>query len=458
MGKGKKTEGDWTNKGTVPYPILIKDQALSLMSKIYFWNKPTEYPIYVLVSPMRRAIVIDGKHTADKQWEKIKGYIDTERKAMKSEAPTIVTVEAPKKMYAGEKIPVVFSYTSFEKPTFAYEVDGKKTEIKDYNFTIPSLPEGKHTVTISATNKNGTGKKSFEIEIVAKKPVALPFAYNFDDGKMPINWIATRASIGGNGWVPMATSLSESVPAIASAMKSMESSLWTKDGLGDCMISFSMQPTAFAMGLSGYQLVGVDDYLITEPFEIPNDNNKPGLTLNTGGFIFATGGKLDKIQVRVSPTGTRDIDSFTDVVAEIYVNSADIDANWRYSTISLEKYKGKTIAVAFRHYMEPEIEKIPMCGVMIDDVKFIKENYLSVSIPELDGVSLYPTQTSNQTTLTAPVGSTIGIYTVSGEQVNTLTATNESTIINVANYTSGNYFVRVTSPNGNFRVLTLTVK
>lgn len=450
IGEGESTNGDWTNKGTVPYPMFINHNGQKLVDILDMKN--LRFPVFLLISPMRRYTTIQAIRNAKDQWHHIQQYITQEREAMKTEAPKIFRIMAPTLRYSGEPIPVSVRYTSFEKPKFTYEVEGRTTEVESNNFTIPSLKPGKHTVKVTATTKQGMASRSFEIEISEKECVSMPISYDFNDSKLPKDWITLEKPYGGKGWTPVMSFMHKSVQNFTEKHPNLNFAL-DKDAL----VSFSFVPKSTnGKSFSGKQLTNIDDYLVTSLIEVPNDAKRPGLTLFFGG-IFKNP-VLDYLEVLVSPTGKREPEHFTESVAKFVVNDPSVDARYRYGSISLEKYKGKTIAIAFRHYIDPMREAAPSAGTLLDNVKFIKDDYLAIEVPELNNTLLYPTKTATTTTINAPRGSHIAVFNLNGEQVDAFEMPNDSHVINVAGYAKGTYFVRVNAKNGNFRVLTLVVE
>lgn len=454
IGEGDGTHGDWTNGGKVPYPIVINDDGLKLMDMLDYARFP--FPVFVLVSPMRRSTLINIPYgrTAEKHWSYIQQYIKEEKEAMKTEAPKIVSITAPSRRYEGEPINVSVRYTSFEKPTITYEIAGKKYTATSNNFTISTLSAGKQTITVTATTKLGSDTKSFEIEITKKAPATLPLSFDFEDSTLPNDWITIENARSGYGWTPIMKFMKESVKDFAEKCPDRN---FARNNSRDAFVSFSYLPTSTdGKNYRGRQYTDLDDYLVTSLIKVPSDAKRPGITLYFGGVFKAT--NPDILEILVSPSGARDPKSFTESVGKFVVNEEGIKDDYRYGTISLEKYKGQTIAIAFRHFIDRKVEDKPSAGTLIDDVTFIKDDYLSVVIPELEQVLLYPTQASCSTTLTAPIGSHIVLYNLRGEVVDTFDMQSDSHTIDVTDYAPGSYLVCVNARNGNFRVLTLIVK
>lgn len=456
-GSARGTQGDWTHDGKVPYPIFVGADGTNLIKK--FDIAYLAYPTFLVVSPLNYYTIISGGRTADALWVAIKKVIDEHKKIITS-GPVFTKINYPSQLYAGEDATFTIDYKSFGDCKLSYEYNGQKADIKDNTFTLKNLATGKHEVKIMATDSKTTTTETQTITVSELAGTTIPQSYSFDDGMVPVKWLATKASKNGYGWVSINDYTTHNIKNFASLFKDP---LLAYNKGGDALVSFSgLLPTlcgntSNGVGFGGTEQKDYDDYLISEAFNIPSDASKPGLTFHYSRFFEDS--TPDMIQVLVSPTGKRGITDFTDTVAEFVSSQSTGNKNnpWHFGTISLEKYKGKSISIAIRH-LKKEGTTLSKAGVRIDEVKVIKDNYLAVNVPEMNNIELFPTRATEQATLVAPKGSQVTIFNVNGKQVANFTQQTENQQIQVAGYARGTYFVRVSSQQGNFRILTLIVK
>ena len=131
--------------------------------------------------------------------------------------------------------------------------------------------------------------------------------------------------------------------------------------------------------VEGVRVENPDDWLISPPVKVPDD----GLKLVWYEASLDTASLNEHYGVFVSTTGS-DLDDFSSMVFEGFVE----DTAYRYRSVLLDNYAGRTIYVAFRHWNGPDNAKHsnnlgntlaglfvpkrpPVSSMKIDDVSFV---------------------------------------------------------------------------------------
>lgn len=333
-------------------------------------------------------------------------------------APT-VTVTGPASTTTGSE--VTFTATSSLADSYAWTVDGTAQNETGNTLTYTFTTAGEHTVSVVATNAQGSSQPATHtINVIACDVIStLPWVADFEDTTATYDcWKFYDADQDGIGWFTSYGQFQnqDGTPAETYGHESY-----------GAMFSFSY----YSNGQYG-QALTPDDWVFTPAIAVPAEGNYSlswyarGIDPNYAGEYYS---------VYVTTTAAPD-----ESLEAVYSDSTT--ATWEQQIVNLADYAGQTVYIAFRHHnctnkYALAVDKIRV-GVAGSENEGI-DNAAAIDI------NIYPNPASEVINIAAEGVRLVEMLDVNGRVVL------ESRIggaIDLSSLASGVYMVRVTTDAG----------
>lgn len=333
-------------------------------------------------------------------------------------APT-VTVTGPASTTTGSE--VTFTATSTLADSYAWTVDGTAQSETGNTLTYTFTTAGEHTVSVVATNAQGSSQPATHtINVIACDVIStLPWVADFEDTTATYDcWKFYDADQDGIGWFTSYGQFQnqDGTPAETYGHESY-----------GAMFSFSY----YSNGQYG-QALTPDDWVFTPAIAVPAEGNYSlswyarGIDPNYAGEYYS---------VYVTTTAAPD-----ESLEAVYSDSTT--ATWEQQIVNLADYAGQTVYIAFRHHnctnkYALAVDKIRV-GVAGSENEGI-DNAAAIDI------NIYPNPASEVINIAAEGVRLVEMLDVNGRVVL------ESRIggaIDLSSLASGVYMVRVTTDAG----------
>lgn len=328
-------------------------------------------------------------------------------------APT-VTVTGPASTTTGSE--VTFTATSSLADSYAWSVDGTAQNETGNTLTYTFTTGGEHTVSVVATNAQGSSQPATHtINVIACDVIStLPWVADFEDTTATYDcWKFYDADQDGIGW-------------FTSYGQFQNQETYGHESYG-AMFSFSY----YSNGQTG-QALTPDDWAFTPAIAVPAEGNYSlswfarGIDPNYAGEYYS---------VYVTTTAAPD-----ESLEAVYSDSTT--ATWEQQIVNLADYAGQTVYIAFRHHNCTDkyalaVDKIRV-GVAGSENEGI-DNAAAIDI------NIYPNPASEVINIAAEGVRLVEMLDVNGRVVL------ESRIggaIDLSSLASGVYMVRVTTDAG----------
>ena len=328
-------------------------------------------------------------------------------------APT-VTVTGPASTTTGSE--VTFTATSSLADSYAWSVDGTAQNETGNTLTYTFTTGGEHTVSVVATNAQGSSQPATHtINVIACDVIStLPWVADFEDTNATYDcWKFYDADQDGIGW-------------FTSYGQFQNQETYGHESYG-AMFSFSY----YSNGQTGRALTP-DDWAFTPAIAVPAEGNYSlswyarGIDPNYAGEYYS---------VYVTTTAAPD-----ESLEAVYSDSTT--ATWEQQIVNLADYAGQTVYIAFRHHNCTDkyalaVDKIRV-GVAGSENEGI-DNAAAIDI------NIYPNPASEVINIAAEGVRLVEMLDVNGRVVL------ESRIggaIDLSSLASGVYMVRVTTDAG----------
>lgn len=333
-------------------------------------------------------------------------------------APT-VTVTGPASTTTGSE--VTFTATSSLADSYAWSVDGTAQNETGNTLTYTFTTGGEHTVSVVATNAQGSSQPATHtINVIACDVIStLPWVADFEDTTATYDcWKFYDADQDGIGWFTSYGQFQnqDGTPAETYGHESY-----------GAMFSFSY----YSNGQTGRALTP-DDWVFTPAIAVPAEGNYSlswyarGIDPNYAGEYYS---------VYVTTTAAPD-----ESLEAVYSDSTT--ATWEQQIVNLADYAGQTVYIAFRHHNCTDkyalaVDKIRV-GVAGSENEGI-DNAAAIDI------NIYPNPASEVINIAAEGVRLVEMLDVNGRVVL------ESRIggaLDLSSLASGVYMVRVTTDAG----------
>ncbi len=326
----------------------------------------------------------------------------------------MVTVTGPASTTTGSE--VTFTATSSLADSYAWSVDGTAQNETGNTLTYTFTTGGEHTVSVVATNAQGSSQPATHtINVIACDVIStLPWVADFEDTNATYDcWKFYDADQDGIGW-------------FTSYGQFQNQETYGHESYG-AMFSFSY----YSNGQTG-QALTPDDWAFTPAIAVPAEGNYSlswyarGIDPNYAGEYYS---------VYVTTTAAPD-----ESLEAVYSDSTT--ATWEQQIVNLADYAGQTVYIAFRHHNCTDkyalaVDKIRV-GVAGSENEGI-DNAAAIDI------NIYPNPASEVINIAAEGVRLVEMLDVNGRVVL------ESRIggaIDLSSLASGVYMVRVTTDAG----------
>ena len=328
-------------------------------------------------------------------------------------APT-VTVTGPASTTTGSE--VTFTATSSLADSYAWSVDGTAQNETGNTLTYTFTTGGEHTVSVVATNAQGSSQPATHtINVIACDVIStLPWVADFEDTNATYDcWKFYDADQDGIGW-------------FTSYGQFQNQETYGHESYG-AMFSFSY----YSNGQTGRALTP-DDWAFTPAIAVPAEGNYSlswyarGIDPNYAGEYYS---------VYVTTTAAPD-----ESLEAVYSDSTT--ATWEQQIVNLADYAGQTVYIAFRHHNCTDKYALAVDKIRVGAAG--SENEGIDNAAAID-INIYPNPASEVINIAAEGVRLVEMLDVNGRVVL------ESRIggaIDLSSLASGVYMVRVTTDAG----------
>ena len=252
------------------------------------------------------------------------------------------------------------------------------------------------------------------------------------DPAPPVNWVATWPNAGSK---------------MAYQIFNFSQSNATNDFVGATGDIRNFNPRSgqkYAASWAGQMIAsyqGNNDWLITPAVTLGLSGNQISMYLKTLSSSY--GDERFQIGVYVgsgNPTAAADFTIINTLPYQLVSQNLNIDGNWRNFIYNLDAYSGQTIRVGIRCITQEA------SALLVDDVKITTTGTLSISenISENE-VAIYPNPVKDILTMTLLKKiKTIQLYNIDGK----LLKTSMTNTMNLNEFTSGNYVIKILLEDG----------
>ncbi len=373
-GKGEYcTTGDWTDGGTVPYPILNSNSYHTEMG-LYFVFAPR----FFYIEPTGWRVDITNILTSDNYEEQFSEFLANS--IAKGKAPVIHEIDGFENLFIGEKAFYRARVRSAEPITgIEWQVDGGAVAPQEDGSIIKHWKkEGDHVVSVKVSNKYGsvTATKSVHIQAMSSAVVTFPITFDFDNSQLPPGWLIYDRNKDGYSWL-----------AITKDMQS-RIGIKTDEGLGgtkDAFASYTYYMDHFDWKHEesyGYN-TRPDDWLITPLIFIPDSVESAEISFLESYFYKAEPGqKIDGYKVLLSTDGLAPEDFKVTLLDVASIRAKSEEETFFLRKIDLSDYKGRAFRIAFVH---PKEYSYPAAGtgIIIDQVTIKANSPEEMSTPNV---------------------------------------------------------------------------
>ncbi len=395
-GRGSGTQGDWTNGGTVPYPI-VSDAYMADALGIPI----TTVPKVVLLSAA-------GTYTEVQEILYIseEGVYNKSKECLSSQdAPVVRDLYTPNWGITADTPSEIQAYVGSVPPVTEYRWQVNGTDYAtthEPRLALTWATAGEVELSLIAVNRNGASaplSQRIQVRAAHQGAIQLPLQESFEaDGLL--GW--SHADVDGDhiGWTSLATELKRlNVPATELSAKTM-----SRSG-EDCLLSWSFYPTIFKRytDLRGYALQS-NNWLISPVIKVPEAE-----TLDTKLTLYARSfskqfKRLDSLTI-LSVVAPIDPKAWESGVKPL-LKKAPISYNWQKIECDLSSLRGQEIQLILAH------QTSFATGLLIDDLTIETAEHNATDSPStydcrvtlLDGVPYVETATPIEWRLYTPSG------------------------------------------------------
>ncbi len=388
-GVGGNTQGDWTEEGKWPVPI-VSDKFLAKRLGIILKAVPSCYVLlpggsyveipqeeYLLGYDRNKSIAENAKSGKSKQaaeaiYNRVKNM-----GLKKGDKPVVASVDIPSIVEGRTvqfKAPKALSMHGFVRFNWTFE-GGTPEKFEQSSVTeLPSVvwnAPGKRKITITPIDQSGSGAPYVvEVDVIAKTFIdKFPYEYGFESDAIDPQWAIVDQDGDGHSWTTLQAHFKwvkfwnpEFAKSIA--FRGENSAVSWK------VFPIDIDPEEGQ--IQGAECLG-DNSLISPGIKIPADAVKPTayfFACDYLGIPEPDKGKGEKVQerqafsVKLSTQGQAK-ETFTTVL----VNKGMIQGHYTPISIDLSAYKGQTVYLEIHHeanYPEALALQVDCFGVVLD--------------------------------------------------------------------------------------------
>ena len=349
-GKEGDTLGDWTNGGTVPYPIVSDAHMADAL------GIPLSYvPCIVLLSA-------HGTYTEVQEILQIseEGVYNKSKECLSAQdAPVVRDLYVPSWGMTNKTPCEIQAYVGSVTPITKYiwKVNGQDYATTSEPRLILNWPtEGEIELALTAVNQHGAStplSKQIKVRLGEEK-TPLPISESFEKEGL-IDW--SRADVDGDliGW----TSLSQELSRLQVPEDQLSAKTMAHSG-EDCMISWSFYPTEFKSytNLVGYR-VSSKNWLLPPPISVPEGEEMETLLTLYARSFSKQFHRQDTLSIYYVPAPVNPL-SWTEGMVKL--QTTPVSYNWKKVECDLSSFRGQNIQLILAH------ETYGATGLLIDDI------------------------------------------------------------------------------------------
>ena len=410
------TCGDWTNGGTVPYPIIDDDQnntCLRTCASLFEGSVPSIYFIapngyYCDIYGYSYGVYTPPTMSLQTNLQNVANLIATYPRT--GDAP-IVQLVPPTSAFTNTDATFgvyVLSVDPVTSITWDFTGATPATATDTNMVTVTYANPGTYTVIVSVTNANGTVSDTAEVTVVACNDVdSLPYVEDFEGGNLGC-WKTINNSTDGRPWSAYDC---QGLSGVSPHSGSYVASSWSWS-------SNAMHADAWMISPK-----------LNLPAEVPG-----GQTIRLTWWDITNANYPDHYSVVLS-TNSDDPSDFTTTLRDLDTPTG----SWAQQSIDLTQYAGQSIYVAFHH------EDYDANYLLIDDIA-VEIMAPPVSIENASNIemSIYPNPASDYVMVNAEGVREINVLDLNGRVLSTTTQSK----VDLSSLSAGVYFVRVITDNG----------
>jgi hypothetical protein len=400
------TCGDWTNGGTVPYPIIDDDANMTCLrtcASLFEGSVPSIYFIapngyYCSIYGESYGLYTPPAMSLQTNLQNVANLIATYPRA--GQLP-VIDAFGPALAIAGTAANFGVDVLSVDEVTgITWTLTGATPATASNVATVSATYDtpGEYEVIVTVTNTTGSVSDTIAVSVRS-----FDYYYSFETANETSNWIFRDADGDGYGWMKSGASCN-----------------------GDSAMSS-------ASYINNIGALTPDNWMILPRFKVTSAN--ASLTWMAGARDANY--YEEHYSVLVSTTDTA-MSSFTRTL----FSGDNESAAYHMKTVSLGELEGKTIYIAFRHHDCRDIYWLEIDDIGLDGVTY--SDPVSIENASNIEMSIYPNPASDYVMVKAEGVREINVLDLNGRVLSTTTQSK----VDLSNLSAGVYFVRVITDNG----------
>jgi len=396
------TRGDWTNGGTVPYPIINDYNFTNITGGT---SSVDGYPTVVFISSTGYWCSVYGTDWGFGPYSGSEAVTAITNLIANSPKPgDLMGIKCPAVGKINQPVTFIADYIPIEGATAEWTFQGGNPATATGD-TVTSTFDvvGTYNVTLNLTSDAGSYTKNATITI-------MPYAYymDFEDETECDNWTYIDADGDGRNW----------------SLGYLRGQGAGHDGSNGLIGSASTYRNSSGQWVA----LTPDNWFFTDAIELPDNDNLTLTWFEKGqdGTYFA---EKYRVYVATAPT----IDAATEI------GHYTTTKNWVKRAIPLGDYKGQTVYLGFRHYGSTD-----MFYLDIDDIAVSLEAVVGINSVSDITMSVYPNPASDKLSVKAEGLRQVDILDIAGRVV----ATSTTNTVDLTGISNGSYIVRVVTNEG----------
>jgi len=420
QGEGTETQGDWTEGGEWPVPIILSSTILPNFSELYEGYVPTVF----MVCPSGYY-----KDVTDQAWTSAAAvYAELGSCPSAGEVP-VAEISGPASGYIGNNLSFSNEGISIDPITgYEWTFEGGTPATSDVaNPSVSWAAAGEYDITLVVTNANGPSTvATHTVNIIDPGNVDDLFVTfeeiivesTFPTDFSPYNWITTDVD-GGTVWGDFSDyGVTGTTNAFSCYSHSLAESDYAPYAGDKCGFAMTNNPGA---GNGSYN----NDWFIS-----------PQITLGTGSsfsvYVRSTNATWGQEEYKIAISTTdNDPANFT-----VLGSQANAPATWTQVTRDLSTYDGQQVYLAVNY-------------VGTDNYAFMIDNLqVTTTLTEVEGSSVFETQVfpnpaNDQLNVNFAKNANVEVLNNLGQVVLSIDNAMEYNKIDITELNAGSYFIRV---------------
>ncbi|MBO4307742.1 MAG: choice-of-anchor J domain-containing protein [Bacteroidales bacterium] len=395
------TQGDWTNGGTVPYPIINDHNFANIIGGT---SAISGYPTVVFVSPTGYWCDVYGTDWGFGPYDSTAAVTAIQNvlanQPQPGQPPVITACKIPSTGVTGKAINFSVNVFSVDDYTVSWTFEGgNPTSANTASASCTWNTPGTYNVSVTVTNANGTDTRNGTITLAN-----YVYFFDFEDKAEYNDWTFIDADGDGFNWS-------------LDYLRGQGAAHGESNGM---LASASWNSSAGALNPNNWAFTGA----ITLP---DNDN------VHIEWYEKGQDANYAAEKYRVYVATSQSIDAATEI------GSYTATGSWVLRKASLAAYKGQTVYIAFRH-----CDVTDMFYLDLDDMGISTEAFVGIENPNTVAMNLYPNPTNGIVNIETEGLQKVEVLDMTGRVVMTTSENN----VNMSNLSNGIYMVRVTTMNG----------